>query len=60
MPHSIVKNIAFEQTTAALSVTAGAATWMQFLQGWLQLIATAVAIVAGGLAIYSHFKRNRK
>jgi hypothetical protein len=49
----------FEQTTAATACIAGTCTWLPVVQGYLQVFATAIAIIAGALAIYSHFHNKR-
>ena len=46
--------------SATLAVAAAGATWIDELNGWLQLIATTVALVAAIFAIMVHRKNLKK
>ena len=45
---------------ATISVATASASWLASLNGWLQLIATSVAIVAGCIAIAVHWRNLKK
>ena len=55
VPHRVAADAA-----ATVSVATASASWLASLNGWLQLIATTVAIAAGCIAIAVHWRNLKK
>ena len=56
---SVMQHVKLEDATAAISASAAGYTWLVQVNEWVQLVAGLIAIVAGSISLYKHFKHKK-